>query len=210
MDTTSIMCTLNETLKKAGENAKGNIQVAEMKAEIAKVAARYYAPYRHALISELFKGASKDELKAELAAFDADTKNGTQLVIIAANTRTNDKGKLTDDEGNILENAVSFATVISTNKDGEITRKRQVFRVPYIADTDQRNNRIVAYWLQFRETREESFAAARSAKVDTLKKELAPLAAQVETFEKYNVPVPAELSEKVEILKAELAKLGAE
>lgn len=204
------MCTLNETLKKVGENAKGSVQVDKMKAEIAKVAAKYYAPYRHALISELFKGASEDELKVELAAFDADTKNGTQLVIIAADTKVNDKGQLTDDEGNILENAVSFATVISTNKDGEITKERQVFRVPYIADTDQRNNRIVAYWVRFRETRDESFAAARAAKVDELKKELQPLTAQVETFAKYNVPVPAELSEKVDALKAELAKLGAE
>lgn len=202
------MCTLNETLKKVGENAKSSVPVEKMKAEIALVAAKYYAPYRHALINELFKGASDEEMKTELAAFDSDTKNGTQLVIIAASTRVNDKGQLTDEEGNILENAVSFATVISTNKDGEITKERQVFRVPYIADTDQRNNRIVAYWLQFRETREESFAAARAAKVDGLQNELKPLTVQAETFEKYGVPVPAELAEKIAAVKAELAKLG--
>jgi len=149
------MCTLNESLKAIAEKRVNDAYVANL-----------FAGFRNDLVSGYFADADADTLKKELAAFNADTKNGTCKVVIASSTKVDGKGRLIDDEGEVMEKAVSFAVVISTNKEGEVVKERQVFRFPYCGNTIQRNISIVASWIEFRSTREDSFAYLKALEAE--------------------------------------------
>ena len=139
--------TLNEVLKGLANERVNATYVAQL-----------FNPFRHQLIADYYNGISGEDLAKELSAFDSDTHNGTCKVVIAASTKVNDNGQLLDEDGNVLENAVSFATVTSTNKEGETVKVRPVFRCSYVGDTVQRNISIVASWLEYRQTVANSFA----------------------------------------------------
>lgn len=139
--------TLNEVLKGLANERVNAAYVAQL-----------FNPFRHQLIADYYNDCTAEDLQKELAAFDNDTKNGTCKVVIASSTKVNDNGQLLDEDGNVLENAVSFATVTSTNKDGETVKVRPVFRCSYVGDTVQRNISIVASWLEYRQTVADSFA----------------------------------------------------
>ena len=149
------MCTLNESLKNLASERVNAAYVASL-----------FNPFRHDLIKDYYKGADAETLAKEIAAFDADTENGTHKVIIAASTKVDDNGRLKDENGEVMENAVAFATVKTTDKDGNTVKTRQVFRCIYDGNTVQRNISIVASWLEFRATRENSFAWLREIERD--------------------------------------------
>ena len=120
-------------------------------------------------------------MQQEIAAFDSDTNNGTCKVVIAASTKVNDNGQLLDENGEIMQSAISFATVRSTNKDGETVKVRPVFRCSYVGDTVQRNISIVASWLEYRATVENSFAYMKQLEAEKTAKRVQELTAQMTT-----------------------------
>ena len=162
------MCTLNDSLKQLAEKRVNDAYVAGL-----------FKSFRHDLVRDYFADADKETLAKEIAAFDSDTKNGTCKVIIAASTKVDDKGRLLDDDGNIMEKTVSFAVVKSTNKDGDVIKERQVFRFPYVGNTIQRNISIVRSWIEFRATREDSFAYMKQLETEKVNKEIAELTAEM-------------------------------
>lgn len=190
--------TNNEILKGLAANIMTSDYTEKKRNEIALAVSRVYADFRRKLLVSYFEGATESELQKEVDAFNADTKQGTCKVIIASETKTTDDGKLLDDDGNVMSGASSFATVVSTDKDGNVTKQRLVFRFQYVADTPQRNISIVSNWLAFRETRDDSFAAAKARENEKLAKKLASLKSELLTA------VLADDAAKVVTLKAEI------
>ena len=186
------MATLNDSLKSLADKRVNDSYVAGL-----------FKSFRHDLIKDYFADATRDELTKELAAFDSDTKNGTCKVIIAATTKVDKNGNLLDDDNNVMESAVSFAVVKSTNKDGETTKERLVFRFPYVGNTIQRNISIVANWIEFRATREESFAYAKALKFEKVEKEIKFIKSQISELILADDPDMAKILE----LKAKIKEL---
>lgn len=196
--------TLNESLKGIATDICSVDYQEKKKQEIAISVAKIFADFRTQLLNRHFVGATESELQKELDAFKNDTKNGLYKVVIASKTKTTENGELLDEDGNKIEKAQSFATVESTNKDGETISTRLVFRYPYVADTIQRNISIVASWLTFRETVSDSFAAMRQLEREKVAKEIAKL--EKEMFVAYM----SDNEEKASQLKAMIKQMKEE
>lgn len=183
--------TLNEILKGLANERVNAAYVAQL-----------FNPFRHQLISDYYKGIDGETLQQEIAAFDADTNNGTCKVVIAASTKVNDNGQLLDENGEIMQSAISFATVRSTNKDGETVKVRPVFRCSYVGDTVQRNISIVASWLEYRSTVENSFAYMKQLEAEKIAKRVQELRALMQqAFEDENEELAAQYRAELKELK---------
>lgn len=176
------------------------VNIENMKKEIAKVAAKYFAPYRESILRSYLAGLADNEIGTELTAFNADTKNGTRLVIISP--KIDENGNVLDNDGEIMQNAVAMGTVEGCNG------AKLVFGVPYVADTAQRNNRIIAYWLAYRQNIDGNFISARVRMFEELNKQLEKVEAKENVFVSYGMPIPGQLKEERQTIEEKLAKFG--
>ena len=174
------MTTL-EILRANRESAQESVNFAALKKEFAKVAAKHFAPYRENQLTNLFKGATPEQLKNEIDAFENDTKNGTRLIISVGSSEKLQGNKIVDADGKVLfEGITAFAVLKSTNKEGETIREKQLYSAPFVPMTANDNDRVINYWLSYRSTIEESFAyitETENAKRDKEDKVLAAAAA---------------------------------
>lgn len=187
-------------------------QIAKSYQVTAERAAR--GAYVNAMLKQFLQGANDETMRAELYAFLDDTKNCSQKIIFAADTRINDNGQLVerDENGNeqVVEGAAHWVSVNwKQDKNGNITL-REVFRAPYPNDTWQRINSIICSWVSYRETVPDSFLAIRERMTAKINAKLLPLREQAETFTKYNVPIPDVLAEQISELENKLQNLLGE
>ena len=199
------MTTL-EILRNNRENAQEKVNFAALKKEFAKVASKHFAPYRLAQLAHIFEGATADELQKEVDAFNADTKNGTLLIIsVASGTKLVGNKIVDEDNKTLFEGASCFATIESTNKEGEVIRTKQLYSVPFVPMTANDNDRIINYWVDYRATIADSFAAIKIAEKEKINKEITELSAQIAAAAiNGDMAKVAELAAKVNELKKQL------
>lgn len=161
-----VIMTNLEILRNFRETAQKEVDTAALKAEFAKVASKYFAPYRFAQLKNFFSDAKENELQSEINAFNKDTENGTKLLILLSDDDRMKANTITDKDGKVLFENVSFFAKIDwkTDKDGKVVRVKSVYSVPFIPMTANDNDRVINYWLQYRETVPESFAAIQEQK----------------------------------------------
>ncbi len=195
-----------EILRNNRESAQEKVNFVALKKEFAKVASKHFAPYRLAQIACIFEGANNEELQKEIDAFNADTKNGTLLIITLPTGAKLIGNKIVDtDNKTLFENVSCFATLESTNKDGEIIRTKQLYSVPFVPMTANDNDRIINYWLDYRSTIADSFAAIKIAEREKTQKEINELSAQIATAAiNGDMAKVGKLAAKVNELKAKL------
>ena len=155
-----------EILRNFRETAQKEVDTAALKAEFAKVASKYFAPYRNAQLKNFFSEANDTQLANEIAAFNKDTENGTKLLVMLSDDDRMKADTITDKDGKVLYENVSFFAKLDwkTDKDGKVIRVKSVYSVPFIPMTANDNDRVINYWLQYRENIADSFAAIQEQK----------------------------------------------
>lgn len=198
------MCTLNESLKTLSEKVVSESYEKELKEKVSFAIASVYADYRQKMLEAHFAGADEKQLAKELTAFNADTKNGTRRVIKGIDSRVNKEGKLIDEEGKVVENALVIGSVKTTDKDGNTRKTTQVFSAPYVADTFQRNISIIASWLEYRSTISDSFAYLKQLEEEKKEKEIKELTSRIAAHViAGNIEKAQELAARIKELKGE-------
>lgn len=155
-----------EILRNFRETAQKEVDTAALKTEFAKVASKYFAPYRNAQLKNFFSEASDTQLANEIAAFNKDTENGTKLLVMLSDDDRMKADTITDKDGKVLFENVSFFAKLDwkTDKDGKVIRVKSVYSVPFIPMTANDNDRVINYWLSYRENIADSFAAIQEQK----------------------------------------------
>lgn len=155
-----------EILRNFRETAQKEVDTAALKAEFAKVASKYFAPYRFAQLKNFFSEADDAQLADEIAAFNKDTENGTKLLVMLSDDDRMKANTITDKDGKVLfENVTFFAKLDwKTDKDGKVVKVKSVYSVPFIPMTANDNDRVINYWLTYRENIADSFAAIQEIK----------------------------------------------
>lgn len=155
-----------EILRNFRETAQKEVDTAALKTEFAKVASKYFAPYRNAQLKNFFSEASDTQLANEIAAFNKDTENGTKLLVMLSDDDRMKADTITDKDGKVLFENVSFFAKLDwkTGKDGKVIRVKSVYSVPFIPMTANDNDRVINYWLTYRENIADSFAAIQEIK----------------------------------------------
>ena len=155
-----------EILRNFRETAQKEVDTAALKAEFAKVASKYFAPYRKAQLKNFFSEADNTQLANEIAAFNKDTENGTKLLVMLSDDDRMKADTITDKDGKVLFENVSFFAKLDwkTDKDGKVIRVKSVYSVPFIPMNANDNDRVINYWLSYRENIADSFAAIQEQK----------------------------------------------
>lgn len=193
-----------EILRENRENSQKEVDYQALKAEFAQVASKYFAPYREAQLKAFFADATESELQNEINAFNMDTANGTKLLVILSDDNRMKDNTITDKDGKTLFENVSFFAKIDwkTDKDGKVIKVKSVYTSPFIPMSANDNDRVINYWLSYRETLPESFAAIQEIKRTEKANKIAALeiellaAARAKDWKK-----AAEISDEIENLK---------
>ena len=159
------MTTL-ESLRSNRENAAAKVDVKRLRSEYAKICAKYFEAYRKAQIENLFDGEEAEAIHKELAAFNADTKNGTRLIFALSSTMEFKEGNtiVEKETGKVLfENVDTFHTLKTTNEEGKTIRTKVLYSCPFVPETANDNDRVITYWLDnYRYTVANSIAERRA------------------------------------------------
>ena len=193
-----------EILRDSREASQEKVDFTALRAEFAKVASKYFAPYRDAQLKAFFADATESELQKEIDAFNKDTANGTALLVMLSDNDRMKDNKITDKEGKTLFENVSFFAKVDwrTDKEGKVVKVKSVYSSPFVPMSANDNDRIINYWLQYRETLPESFAAIQEIKRTEKANKIAALeiellaAARAKDWKK-----AAEISDEIESLK---------
>lgn len=193
-----------EILRDSREASQEKVDFAALRTEFAKVASKYFAPYREAQLKAFFADATESELQKEIDAFNKDTNNGTALLVMLSDNDRMKDNKITDKDGKTLFENVSFFAKVDwkTDKDGKVVKVKSVYTSPFVPMSANDNDRIINYWLSYRETLPESFAAIQEIKRTEKANKIAALeiellsAARAKDWKK-----AAEISDEIEALK---------
>lgn len=193
-----------EMLRDTREASQEKVDFAALRNEFAKVASKYFAPYREAQLKAFFADANENELQNEINAFNQDTANGTKLLVILSDDNRMKENTITDKDGKTLFENVSFFAKIDwkTDKDGKVVKVKSVYSVPFVPMSANDNDRVINYWLSYRETLPESFAAIQEIKRTEKANKIAALeiellsAARAKDWKR-----AAEISDEIENLK---------
>ena len=193
-----------EILRDSREASQEKVDFTALRAEFAKVASKYFAPYRDAQLKAFFADATESELQKEIDAFNKDTANGTALLVMLSDNDRMKDNKITDKEGKTLFENVSFFAKVDwrTDKEGKVVKVKSVYSSPFVPMSANDNDRIINYWLSYRETLPESFAAIQEIKRTEKANKIAALeiellsAARAKDWKK-----AAEISDEIEDLK---------
>ena len=116
-------------------------------------AAEMWRTYQTALLSAVLENATDAELESETAAFLADTKQGTLLLVAGTDSRVNEKGELItrDKDGNdvVVSGAFIFETLNWTTENG-VDKTTAYYAAPADVNTAVRAERVLQYWLNYR------------------------------------------------------------
>lgn len=155
-----------DILRESREASQEKVDFIALKSEFAKVASKYFAPYREAQLKAFFADATENELQNEIAAFNKDTENGTKLLVMLSDENRMKSNTITDKDGKVLfENVTFFAKLDwKTDKDGKVVKVKSVYSCPFVPMSANDNDRIINYWLSYRENIAESFAAIQELK----------------------------------------------